>query len=346
MPQDAKKGCGHYGLTYVETSELALRRRRCGKGFTYLDGSGNTVRDNALKVRIRQIAIPPAWTDVCIAADDRAHIQAIGRDAEGRLQYLYHPDWERYRATTKEQRLLQLGSALPRVRGAVKRALAARGLTRTKAIAAVARLIDRALLRPGYEEYARKAGGRGAATLLKSDVEVEGDTVLLEFKGKGGKEIRQEVRDPLLARVLRKLSTSPGRRLFSAPDGNGGERPITAREVNQFLAEASGVSVSAKDFRTFRATATALAFLSDRDGDTNERLRKKAIGEAADEASKILGNTRTVARSSYIHPGVIAAYEAGRLRAGAFSSRMRSGLTKIESALMHFLEKNPDIARR
>ena len=88
MPQDAKKGCGHYGLTYVETSELALRRRRCGKGFTYLDGSGNTVRDNALKVRIRQIAIPPAWTDVCIAADDRAHIQAIGRDAEGRLQYL------------------------------------------------------------------------------------------------------------------------------------------------------------------------------------------------------------------------------------------------------------------
>jgi DNA topoisomerase-1 len=128
--------------------------------------------------------------------------------------------------------------------------------------------------------------------------------------------------------------------LFSAPDGNGGERPITAREVNQFLAEASGASVSAKDFRTFRATATALAFLSERDGDTNERLRKKAIGEAANEASKILGKTRTVARSSYIHPGVIAAYEAGRLRAGAFSSRMRSGLTKIESALMHFLEKS------
>jgi DNA topoisomerase-1 len=340
MPQDAQKHCRRYGLTYVETSELDLRRRRCGKGFAYLDRGGRTVRDAAVKARIKELAIPPAWTNVRIASDNKAHVQATGRDAEGRLQYLYHPDWDRYRATTKERRLLQLGSTLPRVRRAVKRALETPGLTRTKAVAAVVRLIDRALLRPGHEEYARKAGGRGAATLLKSDVEVEGDTVLLEFKGKGGKESRHEVRDPLLARVLRKLATLQGRRMFSAPDGNGGERPITAREVNQFLAEASGASVSAKDFRTFRASATALALLTERNGYTNEHLRKKAIAEAADEASKILGNTRSVARSSYIHPRVIAAYESGKLKASAFRGRMRHGLTKIENHLIGFLEKS------
>jgi DNA topoisomerase I len=339
MPRDTKKRCRQYGLTYIQTSELELRRRRCGKGFSYLDGSGVTLRDPALKARIEQLVIPPAWTEVRIAADAKAHIQAIGRDAEGRLQYLYHPAWEKCRNTAKTKRLLRLGSALPRVRGVVKRALAAPGLTRTKVIAAVIRLIDRALLRPGYEEYARKDGGRGAATLLKRDVVVERDTVLLEFKGKGGKDIRQEIRDPLLARVLRKLGTLRGRRLFSAPDGNGGERRITAREVNAFLAKASLAPVSAKDFRTFRASATALKFLTQRNGHASERLRKKAIVEAADEASKILGNTRIVARASYIHPGLIAAYENGKLKAGAFSNQMRYGLTKIESALLHFLEK-------
>ena len=134
-----------------------MRRRRCGKGFSYLDPSGRTVRDKAVKARIKALAIPPAWTDVCIAHDGSAHIQAIGRDAEGRLQYRYHPEWEHVRSSGKERRLLRFGSALPSVRSAVKAALAGAGITRTKVIAAVVRLIDVALLRPGYEEYARDA---------------------------------------------------------------------------------------------------------------------------------------------------------------------------------------------
>ena len=162
MTHDPKKLCRRFDLVYVETSALELQRRRCGKGFSYRDGFGNTVSQAAIKARIRQLAIPPAWTEVCIAADERAHIQAIGRDAEGRLQYRYHPDWDKARASAKEGRLKRLGSALPRVRSAVCQALAAPGLTRTKVVAAVVRLIDRALLRPGYEEYARSEGGRGA----------------------------------------------------------------------------------------------------------------------------------------------------------------------------------------
>jgi DNA topoisomerase-1 len=170
------------------------------------------------KARIKQLAIPPAWTEVCIAEDERAHIQAVGRDAEGRLQYRYHPDWDKARSETKAQRLRRLGTALPRLRNAVRKSLSGPELTRTKVIAAVVRLIDRALLRPGYEEYAEARGSRGAATLLKSDVSVQGDKVLIEFVGKGGKPVKRELKDKLLAPVVKKLSSLKGRRLFSAAD--------------------------------------------------------------------------------------------------------------------------------
>jgi DNA topoisomerase I len=339
MVQDPQTLCRRHGLTYVESSELGLCRRRCGKGFSYLDPSGKTVRDKEVKARIKALAIPPAWTDVCIAQDGNAHIQAIGRDAEGRLQYRYHPEWEKVRSSGKERRLLRFGSALPC--SAVKAALADSGVTRTKVIAAVVRLIDVALLRPGYEEYARERGGRGAATLLKKDVAVEGDKIVVEFEGKGGKQIQQEVKDRLLARVMRTLTALRGPRLFDAPDGNGSKRPITAREVNSFLADAAGTKISAKDFRTFRASATALAFLTKRNGHDTKRSRAKAIVDAADEASEILANTRTVARSSYIHSSIIAAYKEGKLKESLFRGRLRNGLTKIESALMRFLEKDP-----
>jgi DNA topoisomerase I len=337
MPQHVEKLCRRYGLNYVETADLRLHRRRCGKGFAYIDADGGPIRDKAAKARIKQLAIPPAWTDVCIAGNEHAHIQAVGRDAEGRLQYRYHPDWDKARSQTKAQRLLRLGTALPRLRGAVRKALSGPKLTRTKVIAAVVRLIDRALLRPGYEEYAEARGSRGAATLLKSDVSVQGDKVLIEFEGKGGKPVKRELKDKLLAPVVKKLSSLKGRRLFSAPDGSGQQRPVTAREVNAFISEASGADVTAKDFRTFRASAEALATLTENNGP--EKLRKQAIIEAADKASEILVNTRTVARSSYIHASVIKAYESGKLETSLFRGRLRSGLNRIESALMRFLER-------
>jgi DNA topoisomerase-1 len=171
--------------------------------------------------------------------------------------------------------------------------------------------------------------------LLKSDVVIEGDTIVLEFEGKGGKSIKREVTDRLLARVARRLSTLKGRRLFSVPDDNGRQRPITAREVNAFIAEASGTEVTARDFRTFRASAEALALLTQQNGHETEKLKKQAIVQAADKASEILVNT-----SSYIHPSVIKAYEKGKLEASLFRGRLRTGLNKIESALMRFLEIN------
>lgn len=341
MSPDPKALSHRHGLTYVESSELNLRRRRCGKGFSYRNAAGHTLGDKAVKARIKALAIPPAWTDVCIAEDENAHIQAIGRDSEGRLQYRYHPHWEQIRTSAKGRRLLRFGFALPRLRRAVKAAFADSHITRTKVIAAVVRLIDLALLRPGHEEYARRRGGRGATTLLKDDVAVEGDKLIVEFEGKGGRQIKRQVKDPALARLVRKLTSLRGPRLFKAADENGAERPITAREVNSFIAKATGMKISAKDFRTFRASANALAFLAKQNKHESKRARAKAIVDAADEACRMLANTRTVARSSYIHSSIIHAYEQGKLKGSLFSGRIRSGLTAMESALLRFLERSP-----
>jgi DNA topoisomerase-1 len=326
--------CRKHGLLYVEADSLGLRRRRCGRGFSYCDEAGRVVKDKAAKERIKALAIPPAWTEVRIAEEPRAHLQAIGRDAEGRLQYRYHPDWELARADTKERRLLRFGKALPKVRRAVTAALADKGFTRAKIVAAVVRLMDRALLRPGHEEYARRGGGRGAATLLKDHVDVEGDTIVLDFPAKSGKRVHRVIKDAMLARVMKELGKWRGRRLFALP---GEQSTVSAREVNAFLAEASGLPITAKDFRTFRASAGALAALSENDDD-DDKGRRKAVIEAADAASEVLANTRAVARSSYIHPKVIAAYEAGKLAPSLLKGRVRNGLNKVESALIRFLE--------
>ena len=169
---------------------------------------------------------------------------------------------------------------------------------------------------------------------------IEGDRVVVDFKGKAGKPIKLEITDRLLARVATKLLALKGRRLFSAPDDTGRLRPITAREVNAFLADATGSAITAKDFRTFRASAEALAFLTKHNGHETETLKKQAIVKAVDRASELLVNTRSVARSSYIHPSVIKAYEGGELQTSLLRGRMRAGLNKVESALMRFLETN------
>ena len=326
--------CRRYGLTYVATGALDIRRRRCGKGFTYINADGKTVRDKNLRARIKALAIPPAWSEVCVASADNAHIQAIGRDGEGRLQYRYHPEWERLRSDTKKRRLLSFGTSIGRVRREVTSALSTPGLGRRKLVAAVVRLIDRALLRPGHETYARLDGGRGAATLTKNDVDLKGDKVLLSFPGKGGKVIEREVQDPLLARMLRSLRKLKGRRLFKLPSD---ARPVTAQEVNDFLAEVSGAEVTAKDFRTFRASAKALEVLAEEDTKASESPAT-ALARAADTVSETLVNTRAVARSSYIHPIVIDTYKAGRLRGKLLHGSLMHGLNRFESALVRLLK--------
>lgn len=335
MGPSPRELCRRYGLTYVETGELDFRRRRCGRGFTYLDASNRTLSDKKLRARINALAIPSAWTDVYIASDKRAHIQAIGRDADGRLQYRYHPDWDNLRAEIKRARLLDFGTSLGLIRKAVRSALNKPGLGRKKLLAAIVRLMDRALLRPGHESYARKDGGRGAATLTKKDVKLSGDKILLEFPGKGGKEVKFELRDPLLARALRPLMRLGGRRLFKLPND---ERPVTAQEVNRFLTDVGQTEITAKDFRTFRASASALGTLVEGGGKAGDETPTRALARAADQVSESLANTRSVARSSYIHPVVVDAYENGKLKGKLLRGQLIQGLNRFESALVRLLK--------
>jgi DNA topoisomerase I len=224
------------GLTYIATDELTIRRLRHGRGFRYVTADGTPLR-GAESRRLAALAVPPAYVDVLYAADRRVHIQAIGRDAAGRLQYRYHPDWQRVRELRKARRLARLAEVLPQIRRSIARHLSASEPTRAFTLAAVIELVARSAIRPGSEQYARLRGTRGAATRLKSNVSLYGETVRLCFRAKGGKRVEKEVHAPRLAAAIAALQKLPGRRLFQYRSEDGTLRQVSAGDVNHFLRE-------------------------------------------------------------------------------------------------------------
>jgi DNA topoisomerase-1 len=225
-------------------------------------GSDGKGLDRVEIKRLASLAVPPAYEDVLYAANPRAHIQAIGRDAAGRLQYRYHPDWQRVREIRKARRLAKLAEALPTIRRSIGHHLAGDEPTRAFALAAIIELVARSAIRPGSEQYARLRGTRGAATLLKSNVSVYGETVRLQFRAKGGKAIDKEVHAPKLAAAITVLRQLPGRRLFQYRTEAGDVRAAGAQDVNIFLREIAGVEISLKDFRTLVASVSVLDALA------------------------------------------------------------------------------------
>jgi DNA topoisomerase-1 len=301
------------GLRYVSTDELTIRRKRVGESFTFVNARGRTVRDELTRARLKKLAVPPAYEDVLYAADPRAHIQAIGRDAAGRLQYRYHPDWEKVRERRKAKRLQRLVEAMPRIRRAVSKHLGAAQPTREFALAAVIELIACSAIRPGSESYAKEHGTRGAATLLKSNVTVNGSRIALKFRAKGGKNIDKEFHCPRVTEAVKILMGLPGRRLFQYRTADNEIRMVTASEVNAFLREIAGVKISLKDFRTLSASAAALEALAQIEPAPSERGRRRQVKEAVTQVSENLANTPTICRKSYVHETVVAAFQNGKL---------------------------------
>ena len=301
------------GLIYVSTGALVIRRRKNGEGYTFISAKGETIRDEITRARLKKLAVPPAYEEVLYAEDPRAHIQAIGRDAAGRLQYRYHADWETVREQKKARRLQRLVEALPRIRRAVNKHLGAAEPTREFALSAVIELVTCSAIRPGSESYAKQNGTRGAATLHKSNIEVDGATVALKFRAKGGKTIEKEFRCPRVARAVTVLRALPGKRLFKYRADDGAVRFVTASDVNAFLREIAGVKISLKDFRTLCASAAALEALAHIEPATSERGRRRQVKEAVTAVSEQLSNTPTIARKSYVHQTVVAAFQRGKL---------------------------------
>jgi DNA topoisomerase-1 len=330
---------GRKKLVLAEPDRLPILRRRRGRGFTFVYEDGRPLPP-AVRARVAAVVVPPAWTAVRLADDPRSHILGVGRDALGRIQYCYHPDWTEVRDEVKAQRLLRFGRALPRIRAAVARDLKRRDPDLRSAAAAGARLIDRGLLRPGHEEYAED-GGRGAASLLKSDVKLNGRRVMLHFRGKSGKDIELAVDDVALLHRLERLQRLRSRRLLAYRDGKGRRRRLSARALNAYVRRVAGGQVSAKDFRTFGASAIALAALAEAEWPRSEAARRRLVAGVMRQVSEQLKNTPAVARSSYVHPLIVEAFEAGDLDAQLLRGPYRGGLSAAETALMRFLEHLP-----
>lgn len=309
-------------LSHVRSDQLTIERRTAGEGFTYHAPDGTKITDKAEIKRFASLAVPPAYVNVYFCADPRGHLQAVGRDAAGRLQYRYHPEWVEVRESRKAKRLGALVAMLPKVRRALAQHLSGTEPTRNFALAAVIELVAGSAIRPGSEEYAKKNGTRGAATLLKSNVRVSGETITLAFRAKGSKDVRKEFAAPRLAAAIPVLRTLSGSRLFQYRDETGAIRQVHARDVNIFLKEMAGPSVSLKDFRTLCASVAVLDKLARIEPASTPQKRRKQVLEAVRAAAESLSNTPAVCRRSYVHETVVSAFEAGVLE--GYSSMLKA----------------------
>lgn len=329
--------------------------RRVGtpkQGFGYETADGGRVGKEDLE-RIKALRIPPAWTDVAINASPRGSLQAIGKDAAGRWQYLYHENHTKRQDQKKFERLMQFAAALPRMRQAVSRDIARPGLGREKVMACILRILSTCFIRPGSQVYAAENGSYGIATLRRKHVQVKGDRVIFDFKGKHGQQQHRELRDRTVARIVKQVSDLPGYEVFKYYDEAGNLVDVKRRGINQYIKEVMGQQFSAKDFRTWAGTlicACALARAeagASHQAPTNgsKRLRQKALVAAIKETAEHLGNTPAVCKSSYINPAVLNRFERGEVVKHYFENveemveRKLHGLHPSEKALLALLEE-------
>ena len=321
------------GLKLGDQNELTIRRIKRGKIYSFVRANGTPIRHVGTIKRLNSMAVPPAYEEVRYSPDPNSHLQAVGRDAAGRLQYRYHSDWEKVREQRKAHRLARLVGALPKIRRNVSAHLSGDQPTREFALAAVIELIARTAIRPGSESYARLSGTRGASTLLKSNVTVEDDCIVLTFKAKGGKAVRKECDAAKLVRAIGILRGLPGKRMFQYRDNAGNIRVVNATQVNEFLREIAGIKISLKDFRTLMASAVVLESLSRISPAASARGRKKQVLEAVRAAADELSNTPAICRKSYVHDTIVTAFEDGILERFAATMKGYRSQSKREQLL-------------
>ena len=334
-------------LRHFEPDDLVLRRVRRGRGFSYHDAAGARIDDPQTLNRIRALAIPPAWTDVRISDRADSHLQAIGRDARGRMQYRYHSEWRTFRDRVKFDRLAVFGETLPAVRAQIARDLAQTGVPRDKVIATIVALLQTTLIRVGNEEYAKTNGAYGLTTFRNRHARISGSEMRFVFVGKSGLHHDVHVRDARVARVLRRCQEIPGQRLFQYLDPDNGIQPVYSNDVNDYLRDAAGVDITAKDFRTWVATVSAAAALGTLDPPSSDTESKAVVNEVIRDVALELGNTPAVCRASYIHPKVLTDFASGALRdEWSVAAPRRAGLTLEERHTLLVIDPSQRRQRR
>jgi DNA topoisomerase-1 len=300
--------------------------RRVGtpaRGFTYKSAGGTKVSAADLK-RIDELKIPPAWSDAWINAAAGGAVQAIGRDAAGRLQSLYHANHVRRQEARKFRRLIKFAEALPKMRATVASHIKHKqpGLGREPVMAAMLRILSICFLRPGSQVYAGENGSFGLATLRPRHVKVKGEVVEFDFTGKSGVQQQHQLKDRQVSKIVRSLLKQPSREVFKYQNGDGEFVNVTRHHINDYIREVMGERFSAKDFRTWAGTlvcACALARLGTEIGEKSASRKRKVV-EAIKETADILGNTPAVCRSSYICPEIIISFENGKMIGSYFNT--------------------------
>jgi DNA topoisomerase-1 len=347
---DADVFASDYNLTYVSDEQPGLRRIKTASSFRYVDAYGEPVHDEKVLMRIKRLAIPPAWTDVWICPKANGHIQATGRDARHRKQYRYHPAWRELRDKDKYQHTIAFAQKLPKIRERVEQDLSKPGLTRDKVLAAVVRLLETTRIRVGNEEYARSNRSFGLTTLRNRHVKVSGTSMRFEFKGKSGVRHSVTLRSRKLANLVRQCQEIEGQELFQYVDGEGERHSVTSADVNAYLREASGDDFTAKDFRTWSGTVLAANALGELGPvEPNTLGAKHNVVKAIETVAAALGNTPSVCRKCYVHPDVIETYMDGSLGEAmerAARRKPRAGLSQEESAVLNLLRGERAASRR
>lgn len=327
LQPDGEQTARRAGLVYVGDDEPGYARRARGDGFVYIDPDGDELDDADELARIRALAVPPAWTDVWICMRPDGHIQATGRDARGRKQYRYHPDWAKVRDAHKFARIVEFGAALPKLRRRLRQDLKPRGWPREKAVAIVISVMARTLVRVGNDAYAKQNRSFGLTTLRNRHVEfLRGGRASFHFRGKSGQAQEVELDDASLVKLVKRCQELPGQALFQYVDDDGQTHAVGSADVNDYLREAMGDEFTAKDFRTWGGTLAAIQAFAATEVPAEASQRELAGIEKAvvTEVAELLGNTPAVCRKAYIEPTVFEAWRDGRLQracAGASSER-------------------------
>jgi DNA topoisomerase-1 len=343
-------------LRRVDCSSPGIRRRRRGKGFTYVDDDGNRITDPEVLERISELVIPPAWEDVWICPYPMGHIQATGVDARGRKQYRYHDRWRERRDQEKFDSMVAFARALPLMRKRVGRQLKRDGLDRDRVLAAAVRLLDRGFFRVGGEDYAVENETYGLATMHKSHVTVGDDAITFDYPAKSGVRRVQNVVDPEVAEIIAALKKRRGGspELLAYKDGRRWV-DVKSADINAFVKQVTGGDFTAKDFRTWNATVLAAVALavSGPAATSSKTARKRAVARAVKEVAHYLGNTPAVCRASYIDPRIFDRFDAGLTIGGAVhefgdTSDMGSLHGTVEEAVLDLIagdEESPVIEK-
>jgi DNA topoisomerase-1 len=332
------------GLRYVSDDQPGYTRKPKGDDFDCFDTDGKPIHDETRLLRIRRLAIPPAYKNVWICPSPNGHIQATARDARGRKQYRYHERWREARAENKYDRMLAFGKALPKIRRRVNKDMGLCDLPQNKVLATVVHLLGRTFIRIGNEEYARENKSFGLTTMRNRHIDVKGAKLSFSFRGKSGVQHEIDVNDRRLANIIRKLQDLPGQDIFQYEDETGEVRNVASQDVNDYLHEITGEEFTAKDFRTWAGTVLTAMALNAQGPAENETQAKENIKMAIAAVAKILGNTPTVCRKCYVHPVVLESYLDGDMIEGlkqktedALSENLED-LRAEEAAVMSFIQ--------